>query len=93
MVTLGQKKTSGRFDVTMGAYDGAEVCELVELFLLHHLSLQLGKAAVELHWDDELAIIRNSYGPEGPSGNPMAIPSTTMFDPTTLLHLPSTYPW
>ena len=28
------KKDSGLFDVTMGAYDGAEVCELVGTFLL-----------------------------------------------------------
>ena len=28
------KKESGLFDVTMGAYDGAEVCELVGSFLL-----------------------------------------------------------
>ena len=33
------KKDDGRFDVTMAAYDGAEVYELVGLFLLHHLSL------------------------------------------------------
>ena len=28
------KKKGGLFDVTMGAYDGAEVCELVGTFLL-----------------------------------------------------------
>ena len=32
------KKESGLFDVTMGAYDGAEVCELVGIFILHQLS-------------------------------------------------------
>ena len=32
------KKVSGLFDVTMGAYDGANVCELVGSFLLHQLS-------------------------------------------------------
>ena len=32
------KKESGLFDVTMGAYDGAEVCELVGIFMLHQLS-------------------------------------------------------
>ena len=30
-----QKKDTNLFDVTMGAYDGAEVCELVGLFLLN----------------------------------------------------------
>ena len=58
------KKDDSRFDVTMGAYDGAEVCELVGLFLLHHLSLLLGKEAVGLYRDDGLAIIRNASGPE-----------------------------
>ena len=32
------KKNGGQFDVTMGAYDGAEVCELVGTFLLFQLS-------------------------------------------------------
>ena len=31
------KEESGLFDVTMGAYDGAEVCELVGNFLLYAL--------------------------------------------------------
>ena len=28
------KKTSGLFDVTMGAYDGAEICELIGIYML-----------------------------------------------------------
>ena len=32
------KTDSGLFDVAMGAFDGAEVCELVGNFLLHKLS-------------------------------------------------------
>ena len=31
--TPWQKKNAILFDVTVGAYDGAEVCELVDLFL------------------------------------------------------------
>ena len=31
------KKNIFQFDVTMGAYDGAEVCELVGLFILNRL--------------------------------------------------------
>ena len=31
-------KKDGLFDVTMGAYDGAEVCELVGTFLLDKIS-------------------------------------------------------
>ena len=48
----------------MSAYDDAEVCEFVRLFLLHHLSLLLGKEAVGLYRYNGLAIIRNSSGPE-----------------------------
>ena len=124
------------------------MCELLGLFLLHHLSLLLGKEAVRLH-QDGLAIISNSSGLEAdktrkqvekifqqhnlkvtkqvekifqqhnlkvtaktnpmqtdfpdviiklntenfsPLGNAMTIPSTSMFDPTTLLQSPNTYP-
>ena len=31
------------FDVTMGSFDDAEVCELVELYILHILSTKYGK--------------------------------------------------
>ena len=47
----------------MGCFDGAEVCELVGLYLLHHLSGILGKEVVGLHRDDGLAILRNTSGP------------------------------
>ena len=40
------KKDSGLFDVTMGAYDGAEVYELVGTFLLYKLSLKYNKATL-----------------------------------------------
>ena len=32
-----KKDSNGDFDVTMGSYDGAEVCELAELFMLKEL--------------------------------------------------------
>ena len=48
----------------MGANDSAELCELVGLFLLHHLSLMLSNEAVGLYQDDGLTIMRNSFGPE-----------------------------
>ena len=37
------------FDVTMGSYDGAEVCELVGLFLLNKLAVTFGKDNVGLY--------------------------------------------
>ena len=43
------KKESGLFDVTMGAYDGAEVCELVGSFLLYALSQKYNKTNIGLY--------------------------------------------
>ena len=40
------------FDVTMGSYDGAEVCELVGLYLLHKLSATVPKEHIGLYRDD-----------------------------------------
>ena len=58
------KKDSGLFDVTMGAYDGAEVCELVGTFLLYKLSLKYNKNKIGLYRDDGLAIFKNISGPK-----------------------------
>ena len=46
----------------MGSYDGAEVCELVGLFLLDELAELLGNENVGLYRDEGLAII-NGSGP------------------------------
>ena len=51
-------------DVTMGSFDGAEVCELVGLFLLHKLQVLFGKGNVGLYRDDGLAVLKNQSGPQ-----------------------------
>ena len=43
----------------MGSYDGAEICELVGLFILNHLGKKFGKKNIGLYRDDGLAIIKN----------------------------------
>ena len=53
------KKDSGLFDVTIGAYNGAEVCELVGTFLLYQISIKYNKNKVDLYRDDGLAIFKN----------------------------------
>ena len=58
------KRTGGLFDVTMGAYDGAEVCELVGTFLLNIISEKCDKKEIGLYRDDGLAIFKNRSGPE-----------------------------
>ena len=52
------KKNSSSFDVTMGSYDGAEVCELVGLFILNDLCNEYGKDNIGLYRDDGLAIFK-----------------------------------
>ena len=42
------KKQEGLFDVSMGAYDGAEVCKLVGTFKLNLLSKKYSKNDFEL---------------------------------------------
>ena len=48
----------------MGSYDGAEICELVGLYLLNQLSTVIDKSSVGLYRDDGLAAINNANGPE-----------------------------
>ena len=46
----------------MGAYDGAEVCELVGTFLLEKISEICNKCDIGLYRDDGLAVFRNKSG-------------------------------
>ena len=57
-----KKKRS--FDVTMGSYDGAEVCELVGLFILCGLGNTYGKECIGLCRDDGLVVFKNISGPQ-----------------------------
>ena len=50
------------FDVTMGSYDGAKICELVGLYLLNRLSTVIVRSSVGLNRDDGLAAINNANG-------------------------------
>ena len=58
------KRNSGLFGVTMGAYDGAEVCELVGNYLLYELSKLYEKKDIGLYGDDGLAVFKNKSRPE-----------------------------
>ena len=46
----------------MSSYNGAEVCELVGLFLLSKLSIRFGKDNVGLYRDDGLIILKDTGG-------------------------------
>ena len=43
----------------MGSYYGAEICELVGIFILNHLGKKFGKKKIGLYRDQSLAIIKN----------------------------------
>ena len=59
-----KKSGNEEFDVPMGCFDGAEVCKLVGVYILHLLKAVMRKENVGLYHDDGLGILRNSSGPE-----------------------------
>ena len=58
------KKQGGLFDVSMGAYDGAEVCELMGTYMLNLLFKKYKKNDFGLYRDHGLAILKNKSGPQ-----------------------------
>ena len=59
-----KKNTNDCFDVTMGSFDGAEVCELVGLYILNSLTAITGKNETGLYRDDGLIVQRSKNGHE-----------------------------
>ena len=57
-------KKDPEFDVTMGRYDGAELCELVGLYLLDLLTKEFGKQNIGFYRDDGLSCFENISGPD-----------------------------
>ena len=56
------KKDNSDFDVTKGRYDGAEVCQLVGLYLLNLLTNDFGKNNIGLYRDDSVSCSQNTSG-------------------------------
>ena len=52
-------KKDGLFDVAVGAYDGAEVCEFVGTFLLDKVSVEYDKNSIGLYRDNGLPLFNN----------------------------------
>ena len=44
------------------SYDGAEICELVGIYLLTHLATMIKKSYCRFYRDDDLVILRNVNG-------------------------------
>ena len=57
------KKEGGSFDVTMGAHDGAEVCELIGIYMLYLIGKKYDSKNIGLYRDDGLAVLKNVSGP------------------------------
>ena len=53
------KKQSNNFDVTMGPYDGAEVCEVIYIFMLSLIGNKYNRNNIGLYRDDGLAVFKN----------------------------------
>ena len=58
------KRERNLFDVTMGAYDGVEVCQFVRIFMLNKISEKYDKNDISLYRDDGLAVFKNISGPK-----------------------------
>ena len=57
-----KRNNNSLFDVAMGSYDGAEVCDLVGLFVLNTLAEKFEKDNIGLQRDDGLAVIKGTCG-------------------------------
>ena len=59
-----KKGTLQHFDVTDGSFDGAEVCELVGLFLLSQVGDIITNGSVGVYRDDGLPVVHKYSGPQ-----------------------------
>ena len=59
-----KKNGDADFNVTMGSFDGAELCDLVGLYILHVLGGKNGKHRVGLHRDNGLGCLGYISGPQ-----------------------------
>ena len=55
-----KKNRESCFDVTMGSFHGAEICELVGIHILSLLSNKRNKQSSGLYRDDGLVLLRNT---------------------------------
>ena len=58
------KREGNLFDVTIGVYSGAEVCELLRICVLNNISENYDKNNIGLYGDDGLAVFQIISGPE-----------------------------
>ena len=61
----------------MGSFDGAEVCELVGLYILHILSTRYGKSLNGMYRDDGLACSESISGTQADRIRKLVVSSLT----------------
>ncbi|MCP3849480.1 MAG: hypothetical protein GY694_04465 [Gammaproteobacteria bacterium] len=54
------KKTTGLFDVTMGSFDGCELCELVGLYVIYRVRENFSELNFGLYRDDGLGVLKRT---------------------------------
>ena len=59
-----KKSGAEDFDVSMGCYDGAEVCELVVSYMLNQHKHDVNKGSIGFYRDDGLRVFHNIPNPE-----------------------------
>ena len=60
--TWKKESTDSCFDVTMGSFDGAEICELVGLYIQSKIEKILQKSNFRSYRNDGLILLRNFNG-------------------------------
>ena len=58
------KNHNNNFDVTMGSYNGVEVCELIGIFMLSLIGKKHNPNNIGLYRNDRLAVFKNKSGPQ-----------------------------
>ena len=59
-----KKEIKKQFDVSMGAFDGAEVCELIGLCIISTINETIKFESIGLYRDDGLAVLKSATGSE-----------------------------
>ena len=75
------KKDNPSFDVTMGSYDGAEVCELVGLYILDRIKVECPEIELGLYRDDGLGITENLSGRDTENLRKKTVPDLQILRP------------
>ena len=57
------KKEGGSFDVTMGTYNGAKVCDFIGIYMLYLIEKKYDLKNIGPYRDDGLAVFKNVSGP------------------------------